>query len=90
MTAATAANLWPAAVAVLLMVMLMQTKEYKSVYRTFSPGDQYMSAEYILNEQAADGWELVCVTIAQGVNWNLQYEIFYLVREIKTSEELPT
>lgn len=56
--------------------------EYQSVYRIHVPGTPYGSADDVLNDEGADGWELVGVVIVNQVYEKGSYEIFYLKRKV--------
>jgi hypothetical protein len=62
-------------------------KEYKSFYREHEYGAAYHSADNVLNDFAVDGWRLITVAVVEGVYQRSRYEVFYLEREAKISEE---
>ena len=55
--------------------------EYQSVYRIHKPGTPYASNDDVLNDEGADGWELISVVIVNAIYENHAYEIFYLKRK---------
>lgn len=55
--------------------------EYQSVYRIHQHGSPYASADEVLNDEGADGWELVSVVVVNQIYENGAYEIFYLKRK---------
>jgi hypothetical protein len=57
--------------------------EYKTIVVKFVPGQKYNPPDAMLNEVAADGWELLSVAISAN------REIFYLSRKRVGPAQMP-
>ena len=55
--------------------------EYKSFMRTFNVGEEYVSADDVLADLGADGWQLVSVIVIRAKLEHEVAEVFYLQRQ---------